>query len=41
MSIYTEEELRAIEEEEKAEEVYVEDNIDYDEFDKYYDEDIR
>lgn len=41
MSIYTEEELAALEAEE-VEEVYEDDdNIDYDEFDKYYDDDVR
>ena len=39
MSIYTEEELAAIKEEEEAEEEYEEDDIDYDEYDDYYDED--
>ena len=41
MSIYTEEELKAMEEEDKeVEESYEdEDDIDYDEYDKYYDED--
>jgi len=42
MSIYTEEELAALEAEEEVEEVYDDDdNIDYDEFDKYYDDDVR
>ena len=41
MSIYTEEELKAMEEEDKdQEEVYEDDeDIDYDEYDQYYDED--
>ena len=40
MSIYTEEELKAMEEEDKdAEENYDDEDIDYDEYDKYYDED--
>ena len=40
MSIYTEEELKAMEEEEKeSEEEVEEDDIDYDEYDQYYDED--
>ena len=39
--VYTEEELRAIQEAEEAEEAskYDDDDIDYDEFDEYYDED--
>lgn len=40
MSIYTEEELKAMEEEEQeSEEEVEEDDIDYDEYDQYYDED--
>ena len=39
MSIYTEEELAKLKEEEEAEEEYEEDDIDYDEYDDYYDED--
>ena len=40
MSIYTEEELKAMEEEEQENEEEVEeDDIDYDEYDQYYDED--
>ena len=38
MSIYTEEELAKLKEEEEAEEEYEEDDIDYDEYDDYYDE---
>ncbi len=38
MSIYTEEELKAMEEEEKEEEYIEDDDIDYDEYDDYYDE---
>ena len=39
MSIYTEEELKAMEEEEnEAEENYDDEDIDYDEYDQYYDE---
>ena len=38
MSIYTEEELKAMEEEEKEEEYVEDDDIDYDEYDDYYDE---
>ena len=39
MSIYTEEELKEMEEEENLEEEIEEDDIDYDEYDQYYDED--
>ena len=39
MSIYTEEELKEMEAEEEAEEEVEEDDIDYDEYDQYYDED--
>ena len=39
MSIYTEEELAQLKEEEEAEEEYEEDDIDYDDYDDYYDED--
>jgi len=39
MSIYTEEELKEMEAEEEAEEEIEEDDIDYDEYDQYYDED--
>ena len=41
MSIYTEEELREMEEEEKYEDEVEDDDIDYDEFDEYYDDDGR
>ena len=41
MSIYTEEELRQIEEEDQLEEEYEEDDVDYDEYDEYYDDDGR
>ena len=42
MDIYTEEELRAFEEEESYEDDYVEDeDIDYDEFDEYYEDDDK
>ena len=41
MSIYTEEELRQIEEEEQAEEEYEDEEVDYDEYDEYYDDDDR
>lgn len=37
LPIYTEEELRAMEEEEEFEENNYDDEVDYDEFDKYYD----
>jgi len=39
MSIYTEEELKEMEAEEEAEEEVEEEDIDYDEYDQYYDED--
>lgn len=39
MSIYTEEELKEMEAEEEAEEEIEEEDIDYDEYDQYYDED--
>lgn len=39
MSIYTEEELKEIEEEENEVEEDLDDDIDYDEYDEYYDED--
>ena len=39
MSIYTDEELKALEEEEMEEEDNFDDDVDYDEFDEYYDED--
>lgn len=39
MSIYTDEELKALEEEELEEEDNFDDDVDYDEFDEYYDED--
>ena len=38
MSIYTEEELKAMEEEENSSDSSREDDVDYDEYDKYYDE---
>ena len=38
MSIYTEEELKEMEEEDAAEDVVEDDDIDYDEYDDYYDE---
>ena len=41
MSIYTEEELREMEEEEKYEDEVEDEDIDYDEFDEYYDDDGR
>ena len=41
MSIYTEEELRQIEEEDQLEEEYEDDDVDYDEYDEYYDDDGR
>ena len=39
MSIYTEEELKEFEEEDKEEEYVDDDDVDYDEYDQYYDED--
>ena len=41
MSIYTEEELREMEEEEKYEDEVEDDDVDYDEYDEYYDDDGR
>ncbi len=41
MSIYTEEELREMEEEEKEQEEEYDDDVDYDEYDDYYDDDDR
>ena len=41
MSIYTEEELRQIEEEDQLEEEYEDEDVDYDEYDEYYDDDGR
>ena len=41
MSIYSDEELRQIEEEEQAEEEYDDEEVDYDEYDEYYDDDDR
>jgi len=41
MSIYTEEELREMEEEEKYEDEVEDEDVDYDEYDEYYDEDGR
>ena len=41
MSIYTDEELEEFEREEEYEDEYEEDEIDYDEFDSYYDDDDR
>ena len=38
MSIYTEEELKEMEEEDAAEDIVEDDDIDYDEYDDYYDE---
>lgn len=40
MSIYTEEELREIEEEEKEDEYY-DDEVDYEDYDEYYDDDDK
>lgn len=39
MSIYTEDEIREMEAEEAAEDLYEEDDFDYDEYDDYYDDD--
>ncbi len=39
MSIYTEEELKALDEEEYEEEENFDDDVDYDDYDEYYDED--
>ena len=41
MSIYTEEELREMEEEDKEQEDDYEDDVDYDDYDEYYDDDNR
>ncbi len=43
MSIYSEEELKEMEEEDKLddEEQYEDEDIDYDEYDEYYDDDVR
>ena len=41
MSIYTEEELREMEEEDKEQEDDYDEDVDYDEFDEYYDDDDR
>ena len=41
MSIYTEEELREMEEEEKQEEDDYDEDVDYDDYDEYYDDDDR
>jgi len=41
MSIYTEEELREMEEEEKYEDEVEDEDVDYDEYDEYYDDDGR
>ena len=41
MSIYTEEELREMEEEENREEEEYDDDVDYDDYDEYYDDDDR
>ena len=41
MSIYTEEELREMEEEDREEEDDYEEDVDYDEYDDYYDDDDR
>ena len=41
MSIYTEEELREMEEEDKLDEEEEEEDVDYDEYDDYYDDDDR
>ena len=41
MSIYTEEELRQIEEEDQYEDEVEDDDIDYDDYDEYYDDDGR
>ena len=39
MSIYTEEELKALEEEEMEEDLYDDEDVNYDDYDDYYDED--
>ena len=41
MSIYTEEELREMEEEERVQEDDYEEDVDYDDYDEYYDDDDR
>ena len=41
MSIYTEEELREMEEEDKEKEEDYDEDVDYDEYDEYYDDDDR
>ena len=41
MSIYTEEELREMEEEERQEEEDYDEDVDYDDYDEYYDDDNR
>ena len=41
MSIYTDEELREMEEEDKEQEDDYEDDVDYDDYDEYYDDDNR
>ena len=41
MSIYTEEELREMEEEENREEEEYDEDVDYDDYDEYYDDDNR
>ena len=41
MSIYTEEELREMEEEENREEEEYDEDVDYDDYDEYYDDDDR
>ena len=41
MSIYTEEELREMEEEDREEEEDYDDDVDYDDYDEYYDDDDR
>ncbi len=41
MSIYTEEELREMEEEENREEEQYDEDVDYDDYDEYYDDDNR
>ena len=41
MSIYTDEELAEMEDEEEAEEEYEDEDVDYDEYDEYYDDDDK
>ena len=41
MSIYTEEELKAFEEEEEEDDSYDDEDVDYDDYDDYYDDDDR